>query len=42
LNFGVSLLDQLAADNASSNDRDRRTRQTASVDALFGSEHPFA
>jgi len=42
LNFGVSLLDQLAADNASSNDRDRRTRQTASVDALFGSEDPFA
>ncbi len=42
LNFGVSLLDQLAKDRVTSKDRNRRTRQAANVDALFGSEAPLA
>ena len=42
LNFGVSLIDQLAEDRVTSNDRNRRTRHTANVDALFGSEDPLA
>ena len=41
LNFGITLLDQLAEDTAASNDRDRRDRQAAIVDSLFGSDEPL-
>lgn len=42
VNFGISLLDQLAEDTVGSRDRARRDRHLANIDALFGSEDPLA
>lgn len=41
LNIGITLLDQLAEDSATSNDRNRRDRQAAIVDSLFGNDEPL-
>ena len=41
LNFGISLLDQLAEDAAASRDRNRGNRQAANLDAIFGMEDPL-
>ena len=42
LNFGISLLDQIAEEAARSNDRNRDGRLASSVDQLFSLDDPLA